>query len=79
MGAEGSQSGVQNPVGFHHEMEDRKLKGKSAVRRQKIEETGLVRNVCSQVSLSASNGRVGIGSSVKSYSGVVEQVSIVAI
>jgi hypothetical protein len=59
-------------------MEDRKSKRKSAFGRQKIVETGLVRNVCSSVSLSASDGRVWIGSSVKSISGVVRLVSVVA-
>jgi hypothetical protein len=46
--------------------------------RQKIVETGLVRNVCSPVSLSASGGRVWIGSSVKSFSGVLGRMSVVA-
>jgi hypothetical protein len=59
-------------------MEDRKSKVKSAFGRQKIVETGIVRNVCSSVSLSASDGRVWIGSSVKSFSGVLGRASVVA-
>jgi hypothetical protein len=60
------------------ETEDRKSRVKSAFGRQKIVETGLVRNVCSSVSLSASDGRVWIGSSVKSFSGVEGRMSVVA-
>jgi hypothetical protein len=59
-------------------MEEKKSKGKSAFGRQKIVETGLVRNVCSSVWLFPSDGRVWIGSSVKSCSGVLGQVSVVA-
>jgi hypothetical protein len=57
---------------LHQETED------SAFRRQEIVETGLVRNVCSSVSLSASDGRVWIGSSVKSFSVFLGRVSVVA-
>jgi hypothetical protein len=59
-------------------MEGEKTKQKSAFGRKKIVETGLVRNVCSPVSLSASDGRVWVGSSVKSFSGVLGRVSVVA-
>jgi hypothetical protein len=60
------------------ETEDGKSKGKSAFGRQKIVEAGLVRIVRSSVSLSALDGRVWIGSSVKSFSRVEEWVSVVA-
>jgi hypothetical protein len=56
----------------------RQWKVKSDFGRQKIVETGLVRNVCSPVSLSASDGRVWIGSSVKSFSEVEGRVAVVA-
>jgi hypothetical protein len=72
------RSGILGSGGLRREMEDRKSKVKSAFGRQKIVETGIVRNVCSPVSLSASDGRVWIGSSVKSFSEVLGRVSIVA-
>jgi hypothetical protein len=58
--------GIPGFGGLHKETEDRKLKVPFG--RQKIVETGVVRNVCSSISLSASDGRVWIGSSVKSFS-----------
>jgi hypothetical protein len=73
-----SRSGIPGSGGLHQETEDRKSKGKSAFGRQKIVETGLVRKVCSSVWLSASDGRVWFGSSVKSSSGVEGRVSVVA-
>jgi hypothetical protein len=64
--------------GLLQEMEDRESKGTSAFGRQKIVETGVVRNVCSSVSLSALDGRVWTGSSVKSFSGVLGHAPVVA-
>jgi hypothetical protein len=52
--------------------------GKSAFERQKTVESGLVQNCCLSVSLSVSDGRVWIGSAVKSFSVVVGRVSVVA-
>jgi hypothetical protein len=75
---EDSRSRIRGSDGLYHETEDRKSKGKSAFERQKIVGTGLVRNVCSSVSLSASDGRVWIGSSVKSFSGVLGRMSVIA-
>jgi hypothetical protein len=76
--SEGSRSGPLGSGGLHQEKEDRKSKVKSDFGRQKIVETGLVRNACSSVSLSASDGRVWIGSSVKSFSVAEDGVSVVA-
>jgi hypothetical protein len=53
-----------------------KPKRESDFGRQKIVETGLARSVCSSASLSASDGRVWIGSSVKSFSEVEGRVSV---
>jgi hypothetical protein len=75
---ERSRSGIPDSGGLQHKTEDRKPKVKGAFWRQKTVETGVVRNVCSPVSLSASDGRVWIGSSVKSFSGVIGRVSVVA-
>jgi hypothetical protein len=47
------------------ETEDRKSKAKSAFLRRKEVKNGLVRKVCSSLSLSALDGRVWIGSSVE--------------
>jgi hypothetical protein len=71
-------SWIPGSGGLHHEWQNRKSKVKSTFGRQKIVETGLVRNVGSSVSLSASDGRVWIGSSVKSYFRMVGRVSVVA-
>jgi hypothetical protein len=73
----GSRSGTPDSGGLHQETEDRKSKVKSDFGRQKIVRTGLVRNVSSSVSLSASDGRVWIGSSAKTFSGVEGRVSVV--
>jgi hypothetical protein len=88
MGSGASRSGILRSGGLRQEtkdrnskriiMKDRKPKVKSAFWRQRIVETGIVRSVCSEVSLSASDGRVWIGSSVKSFSGVEGPVSVVA-
>jgi hypothetical protein len=75
---EGWRSGIPGFGRLHHDTEDRNSKEKGTFWRQKIGETGLVRNICSSVSLSVSDGRVWIGSSVKSFSGVFGRVSVVA-
>jgi uncharacterized membrane protein YqaE (UPF0057 family) len=55
----------------------KKSKVSSAFSRQKIVEGGLVQNVCSSLSLSASDGRLGIFSSVKFCSQVTGELSVV--
>jgi hypothetical protein len=74
---DGQWSGIPGFGRPRQETEDRKSKGKSPFKPQKIVENGLVRNVRS-VSLSASEGRVWIGSSVKSCSRIVGRMSVVA-
>jgi hypothetical protein len=76
--SDAARTGISGSGGLHCETKDRESKGKSAFGRQKIVESGIVCNVCSSVSLWASDGRVWIGSSVKSFSGVEGRVSIVA-
>jgi hypothetical protein len=71
-------NGIPGSRGLHHETKDSKPKGKSTFERQKIAKTGFARKVCSSVSLSALDGRVWIGLSAKSFSGVVGRVSVVA-
>jgi hypothetical protein len=64
--------------GLHGETEGGKAKVSSDFGRRKIVETGLVQNICSSVSLSILDGRVWIGSSVKSCARWPGQVSVVA-
>jgi hypothetical protein len=72
------QGEIAGSDGLRQETEDRKSKVKSDFGRQKFVEIGLVRNVCSSVSLSVSARRVWVGSSVKSCSGVFGRMFVVA-
>jgi hypothetical protein len=74
----GSRNEIPGFGGLHQETENRKWKRKSAFGRQKIVETGLIQHFCSSVSLLASDGRVWVSSSVKSYSEVIGRMSVIA-